>query len=97
MAVSKFYPTSLTLPQGSKVKYLNFAITKAVVNIFAEILHAGRGAIDTKRIKQELSLKAWVQSPGVDLGDGDMANIQLVWNMVMLHIKLKPTTHAATW
>ena len=35
MAVSKFYPTPLIPPKGSKVKYLNFAITKAVVNIFA--------------------------------------------------------------
>ena len=32
----------------SKVKYLNFVITKAVVNIFAEILHAGRAAIFMK-------------------------------------------------
>ena len=29
--------------------------------LFAEILHAGRGAIDMKHIKQDLSLKAWVQ------------------------------------
>ena len=35
---------------GSKVKYLNFAIAKAVVNIFAEILHAGSGAMDMKHI-----------------------------------------------
>ena len=44
--------------------YLNFAITKAAFNIFAENLHAGRGAIDMKRIKQDFSLKAWVQSLG---------------------------------
>ena len=40
--------------------YLNFAITKAIVNILAEILHAGRAAIDMKHIKRNLSLKAWV-------------------------------------
>ena len=34
MAVSKFYPTPLTPTKGSKVKYLNFTITKAIVNIF---------------------------------------------------------------
>ena len=33
------------------VKDLNFAITKAVVNHFTEILHADRGAIDMKHIK----------------------------------------------
>ena len=34
MAVSKFYPTPLTPPRGSKVKYLHFAITKAIVKNF---------------------------------------------------------------
>ena len=58
------------LPKVSKVKYLNFVITKAVVDIFAEILHAGRAAIDTKRIKGDLSLNVWVRSPRVDLGGG---------------------------
>ena len=43
---------------------LEFAIIKANVNIFGEILHAGRGAIDMKHIKQDFSLKAWGQSPG---------------------------------
>ena len=47
MAMSKFYP-----------EYLNFAITKAIINIFAEILHAGRAAIDMKHIKWDFSLKA---------------------------------------
>ena len=37
------------LPHPFDPIYLNFAITKAVVNIFAEILHAGRGAIDMKQ------------------------------------------------
>ena len=35
----KISPTPLTPHKGPKVKYLNFTITKAVVNIFAEILH----------------------------------------------------------
>ena len=35
---------------------------------FAEILHAGRTAIDKKHIKQNFSLEAWVRAPGVDLG-----------------------------
>ena len=96
MAVSKFYPTPLTPPNGSKVKYSNFAITKAVtvVNIFAEILHAGRGVIDMEHIKEDFSLKAWIQFPGVDLGGG--VKIVLFINMFMLHIKLKLTMHAAT-
>ena len=97
MAVSKYYPTPLTPRKGSKVKYFNFAITKVVVNIFAEILHAGRGAIYMEYLKQDFSLNAWVQSPGVDLGDGAKAKINLFRNMVMLHIKSKPMTHAATW
>ena len=102
MAVSKFYPTQgvkapLTPPKGSKVKYLNFAITKAIVNIFAGILHVGRAAIDMKHIKRDSSLKAWVRAPGVDFGGGAEAKIKLFQNMVMLHIKLKLTTFAATW
>ena len=50
-----------------------------------------------KHIKRDLSLKAWVRSPGVDLWDGAEAKIKLFQNMVMLYIKLKLTTHAATW
>ena len=102
MAVSKFYPTPLTPPKGSppkgsKVKYLNFTITKAVVNIFAKILHAGRGAIDMRHIKGDFCLKVCAQSPGVDLGGGAEAKIKLFQNMVILHIKSKLTTHGATW
>ena len=94
MAVSKFYPPPLTPPKGSKVKYLNFAITKAIVNIFAEILHTGRAAIDMKR---DFSLKACVRAHLVDLRGGTESKIRLFQNMVMLHIKLKLTTLAATW
>ena len=97
MAVSKFTPPPLTPPKGSKVKYFNFAITWAIVNIFAEILHAGRAAIDMKHIKRNYSLEAWVGARWVDLRGGAEAKIKLFQNMVMLHIKLKLTTLAATW
>ena len=50
-----------------------------------------------KHIKQDFSLKAWAQPPGVDLGGGAKAKIELFRNMVMLHIKLKPAAHATTW
>ena len=81
-------PPPLTPPKGSKVKYLNFAITKAIINIFPETLHAGRAAIDMKHIKRDF----WV-----DLGGEAEAKIKLFQNMVMLHIKLKLTALAATW
>ena len=44
-----------------KVKYLNFAITQSVVNIFAESLHADRGTINMKHIKCDFRSKAWVR------------------------------------
>ena len=68
-----------------------------IVNIFAEILHAGRAAIDMKHIKRDFSLKAWVRVRWVDLGGGAKAKNKLFQNMVMLHIKLKLTMLAATW
>ena len=49
-----------------------------------------------KHIKRDLSLNAAVQNPGVDFGGGAEAKIKLSQNMVMLHIKLKLTTVAAT-
>ena len=64
---------------------------------FADILHAGRAAIDMKDIKQDFRLKEWVQASGVELGGGAKAKIKLFQNMVMLHIKLTLTTFAATW
>ena len=67
----------MTPTKGSKVKYLNFAITKAIVNIFAEILHTGRAAIDMKHIKRDFSLKAWVRVCWVDLGSGAEVKIKL--------------------
>ena len=74
---------------GSRVKYLNSAITKSVVNIFTEIPHAG--TLDMKHIKQDFSLKAWVRSLLMDLGVEANAKIQSFPNMVMLCIKLKGT------
>ena len=65
----------MTPPKG--VKYQNFAITKAIVNIFAEILHAGRAAIDMKNIKWVYSLKAWVRACWLDLGGGAKAKMKL--------------------
>ena len=50
-----------------------------------------------KHIKRDLTLKACVQAPGLDLGGGAEAKIKLFQNMVMLHIKLKLATFAATW
>ena len=50
-----------------------------------------------KHIKQDFSLNAWVQVPGVDLGGGADAKIKLFQNMVMLYIKLKLRTFAAAW
>ena len=63
----------------------------------AEILHTARAAIDVNHIKQDFSLKAWVRTCWVDLGGGAEVKIKLFQNMVILHIKLKLTTLAATW
>ena len=43
-----------------------------------------------KRIKQHFSQKDLVESPGAD-------SKNVFRNIDMWHIKLKPTTHAATW
>ena len=53
--------------------------------------------MDMKHIKRDFSLKAWVRAPWVDLKGGAEAKTKLFQNMVMLHIKLKLTTLAATW
>ena len=50
-----------------------------------------------KHIKQDISLKAWVQYPEVDLGCRSEAKSEPFQDMIMLHIKLKLKTHAATW
>ena len=89
MAVSKLYPTPFAPPKGSKVKFFNFAITKAIVNIFAEILHAGRAAIDMKHIKWDFSLKAWVRVRLMDLGGGAEAKIKLFLEYVHVAYQIK--------
>ena len=76
----KILPHPFDPPKGSKVKYLIFLITKTVVNFFAEIMHAGRAAIDMKHIKWDFSLKAWVRSPGVDLGVRPKLNFFGIWS-----------------
>ena len=43
---------------GSKVKFLNFAITKSVVNIFTEILHADGVTLDMKHINRNFRWNA---------------------------------------
>ena len=43
-----------------------------------------------KHIERDFSFKAWVQSSEMYLGGKVEAKIKLFWNMVMLHIKLKP-------
>ena len=64
---------------------------------FAKILYAGRAAIDLIHIKQDFISTAWVRADGMDLGGGTEAKIKLFQNKLMLHIKLKLTTLAATW
>ena len=68
-------------PKRAKTKYSNFAITKAVVNMFAEILHADRAANAMKHIKRNFSLKAWVRPPGVDFRVGAEAKIKLFFRI----------------
>ena len=77
MAVSKYSPKRLTQTKGSEVKYLkkNRNNYGSCEYFFAENLHAGRGAIDMKHIIQDFSLKAWIQSPGMDLGVGVKAKL----------------------
>ena len=45
--------------------------------MFAEILYAGRAAIDMKRIKGDFSLNAWVRSPRVNLRGWTKAKINV--------------------
>ena len=78
----------ITPPLGSKVKYLNFAITESVVNILTEILHADRGTIDMEHIRLDFSFKSWIRIPGWTCGLGRGQNF-FFQNMVTLYIKLK--------
>ena len=63
---------------------------------FAEILHTGRAAID---MKHQRGFKFEGLGPSLlgGLRGGTEVKIKLFQNMVMLHIKLKLTTLAATW
>ena len=49
-----------------------------------------------KHIKQDFSLKAWVQSPRVDLGGGAKAKIKLFSEYGHVAYQIK-AMHAATW
>ena len=51
-----------------------------MLTFLAEILHAGRVAIDMKHIKQDFSLKAWIRVCWVDLGGGAKTKIKLFQN-----------------
>ena len=50
-----------------------------------------------KHIKRDFSLKRPWFDPRMNIGGRDETKIQLFWNMVMLHIKFKGTTHTVTW
>ena len=45
-----------------------------------------------KHIKQDFSLKAWVPSPEVDLGDRTKAKIKLFWNTWYGHVAYQTKT-----
>ena len=61
------------------MKYLNLAITKSIVNIFAEILHAVtcRGAIDMKHNQTELKFEHLGPIPYGGLKGGAETEIKL--------------------
>ena len=82
--------------RGQRSNILISQYLRQLLIFFAEILHAGRAAIDMKQIGRDLSLKASVRVHWVDLGGGAEAKIKLFQIMVMLYIKLKLTTLAAT-
>ena len=58
----KTFSPPLTPEAGSKVKYVNFAVTKSVVNI-SETLHADRSKIDIKHIKCDFSSNVSILPP----------------------------------
>ena len=78
----------------SKVKYLNFAITKSAVNIFNQFFfHVNRRTIDMEHnISNEgSSLKVYCLGPipWVDFVGGAKVKNQLKHTGFMLHIKFK--------
>ena len=91
----KILPHCFNLTNGVKSQIL----LRHLLILFAEILHADRGAIDMKHIQRDFSLKAWFRSPGVGGPIRGLAEAKskIFRNMVMLHIKLKLTMHAALW
>ena len=62
-----------------------------------EISHADRVTTNMKYIKRDLRSKACVQPIGWTWGWDQLVKNQLFQNIVMLHIKLKGITNAATW
>ena len=86
MVVSKFNPIPFDPTQGVKSNVQISPQLRQLSIFFAEILRAGRAAIDMKHVKLDFSFKAWVRAPGVDLEDGAEAKIKLFQNMVMLLI-----------
>ena len=64
---------------------------------FTELSHADRSKIIMKHIKRDLDQRHWSDPLGGLRGRGQKLKIQLLPNMVMLHIKLKGITNAATW
>ena len=95
MTVSKFYPTPFDPHlRGQKSNILISQLLRQLLIFLAEILPAGRAAIDMKHIERDFSLKACVPVRWMDLGGGAEAKIKLFQNTVMLHIKLKLTTLA---
>ena len=77
----------ITPPLGSKVKYLNFAITVSVVNILTEILHADRGTIDMEHIRLDFSFKSWIRIPGWTCGLGRGQTFFSEYGYVVYQIK----------
>ena len=70
MTVIKMLSHPLTPYVGSKVKYLNFALTQSVIYIFIIISHADRGTIDMKHIKRDFRSKARARPLGWTKGVG---------------------------
>ena len=61
------------------------------------VANADRGTINLKHISKQTFDGRPVSGPWTDLGGGVKGKIKLFQNIVMLHIKLKGITDAATW
>ena len=95
MTVNKTLPHPLTPKVKSNVKYLNFAITQTVVNIFNEISLADRGKINMKYIKRDFRSKD--PTPWVDLGGWTEAKIKLFSEYDHVAHQINGMTHASAW